>query len=149
MNTRRILTLLAAALLCAASLQPLPAAETTVDISSFAPRDPDAVLRQIDLNIAIKQYEKVRAELYEAEMQASLGPNETGLTDEQRKEWDNRAQRRIKLLLNTTADLQARIHDLVKQASEQARALEDARKVESEKKKARENAKPKTETTIP
>lgn len=103
-KTPRLITLLAAALLCAASPHSLPAAEEVVAISFFAPRDPNAVVRQIELNVAIKQYEEVLMEAHEARLQNETGTPETGLMDNQRKGWHVRAERKVKYLKITAAD---------------------------------------------
>ena len=117
-TTTSILILLTAALFCAASPQPLPAADVVVDISSFAPRDPEVVLRQIELNVAIKQYEKVLLEAHEADLQRKLGPTETGLTDVQEKQWRGRAENKLKCLEDTAVFLRERISNLVSEAKE-------------------------------
>jgi len=141
MKTPRLLTLLAAALLCAASPHSSPAADVGVDISSFAPREPNVIIRQIELNVAIRQYEKVLMETYEARLQYEIGPTETGLTDAQQKEWHLRAEKKLKYLEETAKVLQARIHDYVTEANEMAREIE--------KEKAREKAKPKANASQP
>lgn len=136
MKIPRLLALLAAALLCAASPYSLPAADVVVDISSFAPRDPNVVVRQIELNVAIKQYEKVLMELHEVRLQRELGPTETGLTDEQQKQWAQRADDKLKYLVTTAADLRERIQSYVAEANREAELVE--------KTKAGKEAKPKT-----
>lgn len=137
MKTPRLLTLLAAALLCAVSPHSSPAAEVVVDISSFAPRDPSAVMRQIELNVAIKQYEKVLMEIHEARLQNEIGPAETGLTVELKKEWQDRVEKKLSYLEETSARLRAGITELVKEANAMAQAIE--------KEKAKESAKPKAD----
>lgn len=124
MKTPRLLVLLAATLLCAAPPPSASAAEVVVDISSFAPRDADVVVRQIELNVAIKQYEKVLMEAHEARLQLGIGPTGTGQTDEQQKEWYFRADRKVSLLEKTAAVLRNRISELVKEANEKAREIE-------------------------
>jgi hypothetical protein len=141
MKTPRLLALLAAALFCAASPQSSPAADMVVDISSFAPREPEFILRQIELNVAIKQYEKVLMELPEAKTELTMGPTETGLTDEQEKQWRGRAENKLRYLEETALNLHARISKLVNEANEMARQLE--------KDRAREKAKPKAEPCPP
>ena len=127
MKIHRLITLLAAALLCAASQQSSAAADVVADISSFAPREPFVILRQIELNVSIKQYEKVLMELHEASLQSEIGPTETGLTDEQQKQWMVRSERKLKYLENTAAVLRKRIHDYVAEANEMARTFEKDR----------------------
>ena len=136
MKPPRLLTLLAAALFCAASPQPSPAADVVVDISSFAPRDPNVVVRQIELNVAIKQYEKVLMELHEASLQRVFGPTEMGLTDEQQKQWIVRAEKKQMYLEETSARLRQQIRSYVADANKDAELIE--------KTKAEPKAKPKT-----
>ena len=124
MKTPRLLTLIAATLLCAALPQSSPAADVVVDISSFAPRDATFVVRQIELNVAIKQYEKVLMELHEARLQYEFGTPETGLTDEQQKQGRDRAERKLIYLEKTAAELRDRIRKYVTEANEMARAIE-------------------------
>ena len=127
MKTPRLLTLLAAAMLCAASPQSSPAADFVVDISSFAPRDPEVILRQIDLNVALKQYEKALTDVYDARLQLEIGPTESGLTDDQTKAHRVRAEVKLKYLENTMLDLRARIAGYLKEANEKAQAIEKAK----------------------
>ena len=141
MITPRLLTLLATALLCAASPHSSPAADVVVDVSSFAPRDPDAVVRQIELNVAIKQYEKVLMEVYEARLQSEFGTPGPGLSDEQQKQWKERAERKLMYLEKTSHELRLRIRESLDEASKQARAIDEE--------KAREKAKQKTEPCPP
>ena len=136
MKTPRLLTLIAATVLCAALPQSSPAADVVVDISSFAPREPEVVVRQIELNVAIKQYEKVLMELHEARLQYEFGTPETGLTDEQQKQGKDRAERKLMYLEKTAAELRDRIRKYVTEANELARAIE--------KDQAGEKAKSKT-----
>jgi len=143
MKPSRLLTFLAAALLCVASPQPSHAADVVVDISSFAPREPSVIIRQIELNVAIRQYEKVLMELHEARLQYEIGPAETGLTGVQRKEWSQRAELKLKYLDETAEMLRLRIHGYVTQANEMAREFEKAKAKEKEK------AEPKAETKQP
>ena len=141
MNKPRLLPFLAAALLCAASPHSSPAADVVVDISSFAPRDPDAVVRQIELNVAVKQYEKVLMEAHEARMQYEFGTPEPGLSDEQQKQWKERAERKLMYLEKTSHELRLRIREYVDEANKLARAIEEE--------KAREKAKQKAEPYLP
>ena len=122
MKTPRLIALIAAALLCAASLQSSSAAEVTVDISSFAPREPEVIIRQIELNVAIKQYEKVLTGIYEARLQADLGPAESSLTDEQRKQWEVRAKWQVEHLENAATSLRKHIQDYIAEANKDAEA---------------------------
>ena len=141
MKPPRLLTFLAAALLCAASPHSLPAADVVVDISSFAPRDANFIVRQIELNVAIKQYEKVLMELHEARLQYEFGTPETGLTDEQQKQGKDHAERKLMYLEKTAAELRDRIRKYVTEANEMARAIE--------KDKAGEKAKSTTAPSQP
>jgi len=127
MTTGRILIILTATLFCAASPQSLPAADVMVDISSFAPRDPNVVVRQIELNVTIKQYEKVLMEVYEARLQSELGPTESGLADEQRKQWDVRVRNKLMYLEKTTEELRERIRSYVSEANKESQAIEEAK----------------------
>ena len=141
MKPPRLLAFLAAALLCTALPQSSPAADVVVDISSFAPRDANFVVRQIELNVAIKQYEKVLMEVHEAALQYEIGPAETGLTDVQQKEGKDRAERKLMYLEKTAAELRDRIRKYVTEANELARAIE--------KDKGGEKAKSKTAPSQP
>ncbi len=141
MKTPRLLTLFAAALLCAASPHTSPAADVVVDISSFAPRNPDVVVRQIELNVAIKQYEKVLMEVYEARLQSEFGTPGPGLSDEQQKEWKDRAERKLVYLEKTSHELRLRIREYVDEANQMAQAIEEE--------KAKEKAKQKAESFLP
>ena len=141
MKTPRLFTLLATALLCAASPRNLPAVDVVVDISSFAPRSPDVVVRQIELNVAIKQYEKVLMEVYEARLQSEFGTPDTALSDEQKKQWQIRAEKKLMYLEKTSHELRLRIREYVDEANQRARAIEEE--------KAREKAKQKAEPYLP
>ncbi len=141
MKTNRILALVATTLLCAASPQPADAADPAVDISSFAPRDPNVIVRQIELNVAIKQYEKVLMELHEARLESEIGPPETGLTDEDLKRWKARAERKLKNLEVTANALKTLIRELLGDANNRAREFEKA--------KAGGKAEPKADESQP
>ncbi len=140
MKTHRFLIAITALLLTGVPSQS-SAADVSVDIVSIAPRNPDAILTQIELNVAIKQYEKGLMEMHEASLQSEIGPTETGLTHEQQKQWKVRAERKLKYLEGTAADLRERISKLVSEANEMARQLE--------KDRAPEKAKPKAEPCPP
>jgi uncharacterized protein (TIGR03067 family) len=107
MKTPRLLTLLATALLCAASPQPLPAADVTVDISSFAPRDPDAILHQIELNVALKQYEKALTEIEEDRVRREISRAEIEMEMKQSESFEKEGKAKLALL-----DLKARALEL-------------------------------------
>lgn len=98
-------------------------------------------MRQIELNVAIKQYEKVLMEIHEARLQNEIGPTETGLTAELQKEWQLRAERKLRYLQDTSAMLRDRITVLVKEANEMARTIE--------KEKVWVTPKPKADTSQP
>jgi hypothetical protein len=136
MKSYRLIIILTAALLFIASPHFLRAADAKVDISSFAPRDPNVVLRQIDLNVAIEQYEKVLVERYEARMQLETGPTETGLTDEQRKRWDLRARNKLEYLENTATELRLQIRSYVEEANKDAELIEKTKTEKEAKQKA-------------
>jgi hypothetical protein len=141
MKTPPLHTLLAAALLCIASPKSSPAADVVVDVSSLAPRDPNFVLLQIELNVAIKQYEKVLMEKHEARLQGEMGPTETGLTDQQLKDWAIRAERKLMVLEKTSRELGENIRIQMENAASMARDMED--------RKARANAEPKADANRP
>jgi uncharacterized protein (TIGR03067 family) len=143
MKTQYSLTLLVAALLFAASTAPLPAADVAVDISSYNPRNPDVVLRQIELNVAIKQYEKAltereegfgrepiaRAEI-EMEMKRSQSAAEEGrarldMLELKRKIRDSRPQ-----------EIRNQIHELIDDANADAERSGKAKAEEKTKQNA-------------
>ena len=136
MKSYRLLIALTTTLLFAASPRFLLAADVKVDISSFAPLDPNVVLRQIDLNVAIKQYEKVLMERYEARSQLETGPTETGLTDEQRKRWEERAKNKLVYLEDAATTLREQIRSHVAEANKDAELIEKAKAENEAKQKA-------------
>jgi hypothetical protein len=136
MKTHRFIVAFAITLFLAASLHPMRAADVQVDISSFAPRDPNVVVRQIELNVAIEQYEKVLMKRYEARLQLETGPAETGLTDEQRKRWEDRAKNTLVYLEDTAAVLREQIRNYVAEANKDAELIEKTKAGKEEKQKA-------------
>ena len=92
-------------------------------------------MRQIELNVAIEQYEKVLIERYETRKQMETGPTETGLTDEQRKRWEQRANDKEKSLENRATKLRLQIEAYIAEANKDAALIEKAN--------AKKEAKPK------
>lgn len=133
MKKSPLVPFLAIALLVTAAPHSLLAADVAVDISSFAPRDPNVVVRQIELNVAIKQYEKVMMEKHEASLQYEFGTPETGLSDEQRKQCKARAERKVTYLENMSEDLRERIRKYVEEANKMMQAIEEAKAKEKAK----------------
>jgi hypothetical protein len=123
MKTHHLLTCLVVTLLVGPSLPPLHAAEVGVDISSHAPRDPNAIVRQIELNVTLKQYEKVFTEMEEAKLQDGLGPEESGLPKEKIAEWHDRRLRKMELLSRVSQELRARINNFINEANKEAQTL--------------------------
>ena len=80
---------------------------------THAPPDPDAVLRQIELNVALKQYEKVLMELADTELKIDLGPEEEGLCDQQSGEWKRKQGLKVKILHDRSQQLRAKIEFLI------------------------------------
>jgi len=80
---------------------------------THAPRDPHAVLRQIELNVALKQYEKVLTALEDADLQIELGPEEGELSDQQLAEWRTRQGRKQIVLRDFSQRLRAKIEFLI------------------------------------
>jgi len=144
MKSYRLIVVLTTALLFIAAPHFLRAADAKVDISSFAPRDPNVVLRQIELNVAIAQYEKVLVERHETHMQLETGPTETGLTDEQRKRWELRAKDKLAFLENTATELRQQIRSYVEDANKDAELIEQTKAGKEAKQKAAQCPPPET-----
>jgi uncharacterized protein (TIGR03067 family) len=115
MKIPRLLTSLAAALLGAISASPLPAADVTVDISSFAPHDPNAILRQIQLNVALKQYEKALTQREEDSATDTLARAEIELEMRRSESLEKEGQAKIELLSLKRKLTEARVDELAKQ----------------------------------
>ena len=98
-------------------------------------------MRQIELNVAIKQYEKVLMEVYEARLQSEFGTPDTALSDEQQKQWQIRAEKKLMYLEKTSHELRLRIREYVDEANKMVQAIEEE--------KAKEKAKQKTELFLP
>jgi len=107
MKPQRLLTLLATTLLGAALPHSLPAADVTVDISSFAPRNADAILRQIELNVALKQYEKALTEIEEDRARSEISRAEIEMEMKQSESFEKEGRAKLALM-----DLKVRAMDL-------------------------------------
>jgi hypothetical protein len=142
MKSYRLIITLATALLFAASPHHLRASDIKVDISSFAPRDPNVILRQIELNVAIEQYEKVLVERHEVRVQLQSGPTETGLTDEEQKRWELLAKHKLAFLENTATELRQQIRSYVEDANKDAELIEKTKAGKEAKQKAAEPSPP-------
>jgi len=125
MKTPRLLTLLATALLCAASPRSLPAADVTVDISSFAPRDANAILRQIELNVALKQYEKALTEREEESVRREISRAEIEMQMKQSESFQKEGNAKLEML-----DLKAQLMErrIIKLADQISSLIFDANK---------------------
>ena len=127
MKTHRLLILCVAALLGTAPSRSLSAADFVVDISSFAPRDPEVILRQIDLNVALKQYEKAQMDLYDARLQYEIGTTDAAPTDDKSKAKQDRSRMKLKCLEENISYLRSRITHCIQEANEKAQAIEKAK----------------------
>ena len=97
MIASRLFTALAAAYFLVATAASLHAADATpgpattgapnTDVANLVQLGPEAFLAQIRLNVTVKQYEKILTALYDTQLEFQLGPNESGLTSEQTKQW--------------------------------------------------------------
>jgi hypothetical protein len=139
MRAGLLLTLVASTFLIASPRAAI-AADGNVDIMSWAPREPKSTLElallQIELNIAVKQYEKVQMDLLEARLQAEMGLEVANASDDQRKEYEARAHRKVEWLDREAAHLQKKISDIL------LRAVNLSTKA-SEEEKAAPEVKPK------
>jgi hypothetical protein len=86
------------------------------------PHRPNAVLREIDLNVALKQYEKVATAVEDTKLQIALGPEEEGLSDQQIAEWRTKQERKQALLEVAAKQLHAKIEQNVAEANKEAQA---------------------------
>jgi len=141
MKTYRILTVLTATLFLAASPLSLPADDAPPDFFILqAPRDADAVLGKIELDVALKEYEKVLTAKAEADLQCRLGPTESGLTEKQEQQWYNKQQEKRDILADVAERLRAQIRERIEEGNKAARAKEEAKANEEEKAKAATSA---------
>jgi predicted RNase H-like nuclease len=136
MKTPRLLTLFIAATVFVAASLHLSAAEVAVDVSSFAPRDPDAVIQQIELNVLLKQYEKLLTQIGESRLEYELARLESNGTDKQKKEMDDRMQGKMMTLQKLLLNCRAQIQEIVGDARAKAEALEKEKAAEKAKQKA-------------
>jgi hypothetical protein len=111
--TRRVFALAAAIWLFAAGGSTAPAddAAEKSTLPSSAQAYGEALLRDIDLNVALKHYEKVLTAKYDAELQFALGPDQGELNAEQRDEWAKRTDQQVSLLERRAVRLR---HELLK-----------------------------------
>ena len=138
MKTRPIIgliTILTATLLPMATLPVLRADEVSADISSYNPHEPEVILRQIELNVALKQYEKVITEEYEMHYLVDSRPQEGEKTKEEVEEWRMKQNRKRDTLQEMAESLRERI----------TKCINDARKEEAVIRNERANANLKEE----
>src|SRR4051812_20733915 len=109
MKSNALPTLLCLALICFFPDRTLPAAESNFGLELMTATDGDSMLRRTELKVALKQYEKILTELYDARIEASLGPAESGLTDKQLEAWLTQSARRIKVLESSAEDLRSTV----------------------------------------
>ena len=133
MKTRLVLLMAVTALLFTAVPPQLAAADVSVDISSFAARDAKAILAQIELNVRLKQYEKLLTQMetmsleHELEMESVAEDS----TNEQQKQAKDRSEKRQsefehkdKCLKIKAHECRARIVALMVDANKRAEAFE-------------------------
>lgn len=132
MKTHRLLIALTALLLTAVPFQS-SAADVSVDISSFAPRNPDAILTQIELNVLLKQYQKLLTQIEDAALQREL-ENESipsDATEDQKKQAEERhvkqnkdRDRESRALQDRAHQCRSRIKEIMSDANKRAAAIE-------------------------
>lgn len=91
--------------------------------ASLSSRDPSAVLREIDLKVALKQYEKVATQVEDIKLQTALGPEEKGLSDQQIMHWKDAQNRKQALLEIAAKQLRDKIEQLVAEANREYEAV--------------------------
>jgi tRNA A-37 threonylcarbamoyl transferase component Bud32 len=96
---------------------PIPAIEPGANPN--AAMNANAVLRDIQLSVARKQYEKVMTEIEDAQRQLALGPDDSGLSKEKIAEWQDRQRRREQILVEESHALRAKIQLLLDEASKE------------------------------
>jgi hypothetical protein len=121
MNIKQIFAVVTTTLGLAAASLALSAADAPIDVTPQAQVDPEEVLHKIELNVAIKQYEKLLTAKYEAELELSLGPADNDLNAEQREEWLKRSQRKYEVLDQMAGRVVKQIYDHVLSANTKAR----------------------------
>lgn len=156
MKTSSILALITAALLLVAApqtragdsaegAQPPTATSSlppvTVDISSAHPRDAQLVLMQIDLNVTIKLYEKMKTTALDLKMQFTGPLYDPSASDEQNKQAADRNMRAQQICADQIGKLRSRIEQLVEGAAKRNQELD------LEKPKAVEPVKPAAPTS--
>lgn len=96
MKSHRLLLVAITAPLLTAVPSQSSAADVSVDISSFAPLDPNAVVAQIELNVLLKQYEKLLTQVEEISLQHELGIETVSAdaTEDQKKQAKERSEKR-------------------------------------------------------
>lgn len=83
-------------------------------------RDPSAVVREIDLKVALKQYEKVAQQVEDTKLQTVLGTEEKGLSDQQIMQWKDAQNRKQALLEIAAKQLRDKIEQLVAEANRES-----------------------------
>ncbi len=96
------------------------ARDITEPEAALSSRDPSAVLREIDLKVALKQYEKVAPQVEDIKLQTALGPEEKGLSDQQIMQWKDAQNRKQALLEIAAKQLRDKIEQLVAEANRES-----------------------------
>jgi hypothetical protein len=103
------------AALCLGALAPISSAvEPAKGVAPQTQLDVREMLNQLELNVAMKQYEKILTARYEAELERSIGPADSGATGEQKAAWIERSEIRCKVLDDWANRLQEEIRFRVK-----------------------------------
>jgi hypothetical protein len=113
MNPKRLCIILVATLTLAASPVCLRAADSPSQCAAPAPADGNAVLRQIELKVAMAQYEKILTAIYDAQLTLLLPEDPNVGTLDERMKSQEREKLRIKVLEEQSARLQRLILELV------------------------------------
>jgi hypothetical protein len=140
MTTHRLLAVVIAALLGVALPLPSPAAEIAVDVSSFAPRDAGAVIQQIELNVLLKQYEKLVTQIEDSRLEYELHRVDSDGTDAQKKEQHERMVMKMETLERMVGSYRLRIMEIVQDANKKAEAIEKEKAAEKAKKKVAQSS---------
>jgi len=115
-------------------------ASTLTTPTKTAKLDADAVLGKIELEVALKQYEKVLTAEAEADLQCRLGPAESGLTEKQEQQWYDKQQKKRDILAAMADILRGHIRARIEEGNKAARAKEEAKANDAEKAKAATSA---------
>jgi len=119
MNPKYLCTILVVSLALAARPACLYAADAPVQCTDSALADAKTILRQIELKVAMAQYEKILTAIYDLQLTYSL-PDANATTAEEQSKIQDRAELRMRIFEDQRAKLRELILDSVRATNEAA-----------------------------